>query len=430
MKRVLMLILSVLILIGTVQCLNFDAAADNGKTLYGYILDELEDFNERVDISYYVKKNNWDLDDVRLQVKYFYLSEPALFYVDREVIVYYSSDFSEVELGFQFLYSKEKTTEMKKAMKKAALKAVADITDDMTTAEKALWVHDYIILNCSYDSAEKNYSAYDCLVKKSAVCQGYSLAYTYIMRDILGIDCTIVFTDSQNHAWNYVKIGKKWYHVDLTADDPTYTAFKGSDFDAMGEVKHENLLLSDDAFYASSPMHRDWDTMGKPAASSKKYDNYFWIGSTSAMYKINGLWYYSELDESSPGANYSPGGETDIYTKIRTYDIQNKKYRTVKRIKSTWTLYRDPQTGKKLNTKTWYTQSYLKLAKIGDKLYFNTASDIYRLTPESGKIKKVYSLKKGGMQIYSIVPNGKNGIRIIYKRDFTYSNNYIKIKIS
>ena len=50
------------------------------------------------------------------------------------------------------------------------------------------------------------------------------------MMDGLGIPCTLVIgkgTNSEgkteNHAWNYVKIGDKWYAIDTTWDDPIST---------------------------------------------------------------------------------------------------------------------------------------------------------------------------------------------------------------
>ena len=41
-----------------------------------------------------------------------------------------------------------------------------------------------------------------------------------------------------NHIWNLIKIDGKWYHVDVTWDDPI--------MDKPGRVKHDNFLRSDD----------------------------------------------------------------------------------------------------------------------------------------------------------------------------------------
>ena len=64
------------------------------------------------------------------------------------------------------------------------------------------------------------YTAYGCLVKHKAVCSGYTDAFAAIMTE-LGIKND--YGHSPNHVWNKVKIGKKWYHVDVTWNDTTHS---------------------------------------------------------------------------------------------------------------------------------------------------------------------------------------------------------------
>ena len=90
-------------------------------------------------------------------------------------------------------------------------------------------VHDYIINNTEYDttlSKPNIYNIYGTLISKQAVCEGYARTFKYLM-DGFGVPCTLVIgkaTNSEgkteNHAWNYVKIGDKWYAIDSTWDDP------------------------------------------------------------------------------------------------------------------------------------------------------------------------------------------------------------------
>ena len=407
---------------------NIKSEAAEEQLFSEYIMEMVGQYKTKIDISAFVIENNWDLDDIKLQLRYFYLSEPGLFYVDREFAIQYSKDFSKVILILDYIYSSSEAEKMMVEMRKAGLKAVQGVKEDMNDYEKALVVHDYIILNCSYDHKEEYYSAYDCLVRKSAVCQGYSLAYMYVMRDILGYDCTVVFTDSQNHSWNAIKLGKSWYHVDLTSDDPTFTTYSGKGYDGGGEVLHENFLLSDDGIYESSPLHRDWYAMDVVKAKNKRYDNYFWRRSSSAIFKVNGLWYYSVLDLDSPGLK-SNSISSNIYTKICTFNPETGKSKTIKTVTSNWTVYRDPQSGEKLDGDYWYTRSFLKLVAIGNKIYYNTNKDIYSIDTRNGKVKKVYTLKKDDMQIYSLVPYGNVRFRVIYKKDISYPNKYITIKI-
>ncbi len=429
MKKLISFVIALSFFFGSAGIFDVKSYAAENKTLAEYLVDATTNFKKKVDISSYVRANNWNLDDIKLQIRYFYLSEPELFYVSNETSIQYSRDLSTVILNFDYIYSRNKVEKMRSDMKKAALKAVADITDDMTSVEKVLTVHDYIILNCSYDHEEKNFSAYDCLVKKSAVCQGYSLAFMYIMRDILGFDCTVVFTDTQNHSWNAIKIGKSWYHIDLTSDDPTFTAYGGKGYDGGGEVLHQNFLLSDEGIYGSSPLHRDWYAVDVVNAKNKKYDNYFWRNCSSPMFRVDGLWYYAVPDETSPGLNYD-GGSNKIYTKICTYDPETGKLKTLKKVESNWTVYRDSKTGKKLEGDYWYTKTFLKLVAVKGDVYYNTNKAVYRLDTETGKVKRVYTLKEDNMQIFSLVPYGKSRFRLIYKKDISYLNKYLTIKIS
>ncbi|WP_310605205.1 transglutaminase domain-containing protein [Anaerosporobacter sp.] len=86
-------------------------------------------------------------------------------------------------------------------------------------------IHDYIVKNVEYDTDLKKFSAYDGLINKSTVCNGYALLF-YKMLTEAGVPCKIVTglatTDGTQtlHAWNIVELKNKWYMVDTTWDDP------------------------------------------------------------------------------------------------------------------------------------------------------------------------------------------------------------------
>ena len=69
-----------------------------------------------------------------------------------------------------------------------------------------------------YRKYEDSYNAYGCLVKGRAGCSGYADAFNAIMVE-LNIPSKIVMRN--DHEWNIVRIGKKWYHVDVTWNDCT-----------------------------------------------------------------------------------------------------------------------------------------------------------------------------------------------------------------
>lgn len=100
---------------------------------------------------------------------------------------------------------------------------------DKNDYEKIKLTHNYLRDTINYESTiSKNniYDIYGALVLRECVCEGYAKAFKYIMNEV-GIDNVIVIgtgTNSmgktENHAWNYVKLDKKWYAVDVTWDDP------------------------------------------------------------------------------------------------------------------------------------------------------------------------------------------------------------------
>jgi transglutaminase/protease-like cytokinesis protein 3 len=120
---------------------------------------------------------------------------------------------------------------IKKLMQAADKKATAIlkkiITTDMTKKEKLQAIHDYMVKNCVYDEGvnksgyDNAYTAYGCLVEKSAVCQGYASAFNLLAGKV-GIPCIAVSgtANGGSHGWNFLKIGSTYRYVDVTWDDP------------------------------------------------------------------------------------------------------------------------------------------------------------------------------------------------------------------
>ena len=162
------------------------------------------------------------------------------------------------------------------------------INDDMEDYDKALILHDYLAKTVEYNmnavSSSNNQltsvdtharSAYGAIVDKTAVCRGYALAYAHLL-SLVGIESEFVTSDYMNHAWNMVKIGDNFYHVDVTYDDPVNT----SNEDA-GLVSHEYFLRSDESISSSlssdqkngvrSP-HYGWSTYDSISCSNSAFD--------------------------------------------------------------------------------------------------------------------------------------------------------------
>ncbi len=388
---------------------------------YEYLDSQIEQRSEMVEITSYMSENNWSAEDLQRELISYYMSSPELFYVERSINVLTDSTKTLYYVEFSYIYSPDETEKMMKKLDTAAKKAIEGIDEAMSDAEKVLYVHDYIILNCEYDDDLERFSAYDCLVNKSAVCMGYTLAYQLILEDYLGIECAAVVSDSENHSWNYVRIGNNWYHSDITADDSSVYVNDEESYRVPGWVSHKNVLLSDSKCKETSELHSNWYVAGGyPAAKSKTYDNRKWRESLSAMEYKDGKWYF--VIGESEGKK--------LYSKIYSYDFSTRKVKLIKKASSKWYIRRTSGSGKTIAYgKKSYTISFMRLAVVGDCLYFNTSSYVYRYNLETGKTSKIYTLKKKkGQQIYSVAENG-NKLRVCYKYDITYKDNYFNIKL-
>ena len=121
------------------------------------------------------------------------------------------------------------------------------IIDDLiknakTDKEKIKNIHDYIINNSKYDSirsTEKtsNYRsdiAYGPLLQGYAICGGYTdLMEIFLER----LNIKSYKVSSYNHIWNAIFLDGKWYHLDLTWDDPVTN--DGKDY-----LEHNYFLIS------------------------------------------------------------------------------------------------------------------------------------------------------------------------------------------
>lgn len=117
--------------------------------------------------------------------------------------------------------------------------------------EKMLVIHDKMVENYKYDTeySPLSYHAYGLFKNNKAVCQGYAQAFYMIMRE-LGVDCDFCISDSINHIWNYVKVNGKWFHVDVTWDDPVIKNSNGEIIERT-TAYHDNFLVSDKNMQAS-----------------------------------------------------------------------------------------------------------------------------------------------------------------------------------
>lgn len=234
---------------------------------------------------------------------------PDIFWFMQQRNVSYYSDSTGSYLGIidfsqswnDDLYAK------REAVNNAVLSAKAAVTNSADPLQTAIELHDYLAVNCEYDIDNYNsnsipdtsYSIYGVFANRIAVCQGYALAYKYLLNQY-GITCHMVTSDNINHAWNLIELNGNYYQVDVTWDDPTW--------DLVGRACHDNMFRSDAAFTNHLKNgSKDWKVTKSyyvipDYATDTTYDNAFWIDSTAPLVFDGDTCYYTAFDSSASTA--------------------------------------------------------------------------------------------------------------------------------
>lgn len=176
------------------------------------------------------------------------------------------------------------------------------ILNGMSDLEAALALHDYLALHVAYDSTYGKNTGFDALVNGSAVDQGYAQAYEVLL-DAAGIDSVLV--SGSGKTWNLVALDGKWYHVDVTADDPSP--------DASGRVIHDYFLLSDDGITAAG--RSGWTADFN--CTDETYDTgaYWTQANSPIVFTAAGTGYYRADSDTEVKILRHTDGTATVYTK-------------------------------------------------------------------------------------------------------------------
>ena len=108
---------------------------------------------------------------------------------------------------------------MSKKVHKKYFKALRKITRCCkgSPRKRVCKLNKWFVRHCKYDYSYKKYDGRHAVLNRKAVCNGFSEAFCDACR-IMNIPCKLVRWHKVNHAWNIVRVGKRWYHVDCTWD--------------------------------------------------------------------------------------------------------------------------------------------------------------------------------------------------------------------
>lgn len=139
-----------------------------------------------------------------------------------------TNSLGKINIQVQKLYSKNEQEEINSAIESIKMNI---IKDNMSTREKIKAFHDYVINNTVYDeerskkldentnanNISESHKANGVLNNHIALCSGYTDLMAIFLDSIDVLNHKI---SNEEHIWNAVYLDNKWYHLDLTWDDP------------------------------------------------------------------------------------------------------------------------------------------------------------------------------------------------------------------
>lgn len=138
------------------------------------------------------------------------------------------------------------------------------------------YLYEYLIDNTEYDKdADNNQNIRSVFLGRRSVCQGYAKAMQYMLQKV-GIESFLVtgYTGAERHAWNLVRVNGKYYYLDPTWGDASYS-YSGSE-----SMENEVFLppINYDYFLVTTSeiakTHSFEDLVALPACESTE-DNYY-----------------------------------------------------------------------------------------------------------------------------------------------------------
>ena len=293
---------------------------------------------------------------------------PDVFYVLSSTISTTSTmDDFVVSIQPEYTFDKAQIPSEIEKFNAASAKFLSGVDSDWSDIVKARYIHDLLAQYTEYEmdygsisSADPDfydkmriYTSYGPIVNGVAVCEGYTMAYNYLLARV-GIRGYSVRSAVARHAWSIVKIGGSYYHVDVTHDDPIY--------DNLGRSAHNNFLKSDTYFANDGDdNHVRWIFGEK--ASDTSYDSYWWNDVDTAIYPYSGKEYYIDQNYNNQRifalvARDSSDKISDVYVNSDRWYVKN-------------------------TTGAVWSKSFGYLTADNKYFYFNDTSRVYRL--EKGK---------------------------------------------
>ena len=205
------------------------------------------------------------------------LDHPELFWSEGISYRYYEQAAS-VEVVPDYLFDKKKVKTHQQAMA-ARLEKLTRPAMQLSEMEKLQYVHDFICRQVQYDKLKKQYSheIIGPLGQGIGVCEGIAKTVKALC-DALGIWCIIAVSEANRekqikyrHAWNIVRVGGQYYHLDATFDNS---------LSGQADIRYDYFLLAD------SQIFRDHEPVVWPVPACADHDNFYYRQKKLSFTKV------------------------------------------------------------------------------------------------------------------------------------------------
>ncbi len=236
-------------------------------------------------------------------------------------------------------------------------------------------IYNYLCKNVTYDwagyynnSTNIEHSAYSALIRKTAVCQGYSVALYRLLLQA-GIDARVVtgYLCGEGHSWNIVKLGSLYYCLDATNDAgySSYNNFLREDnyddhvrkINAYEEDFDKNYPISSKRYAKEAPnSHSYGSPTWKWTGTDKAVATFVCKNDSSHVKKVTAKISVKTIKKATINA----AGKKKYTAKVT---LNGKTYQNTKTVE--YYLFDKSKTGiQKYNGVMYYTKKGIKLASF------------------------------------------------------------------
>lgn len=191
------------------------------KSLYCFLLNELKEFNTRVEFNEENVFGQTFSDESLMKVftaleqdhpEYFWITNSFGYAQTQNKTIVWSS-------------SKDDVATLEKTLNECntiADEIILQISSDWSEYKKAKYIYNYILENLQYTDDKAQHFNIGALLTGKTNCNGYAHIFKFLC-DKAKIPCLVVYgaVPSGWHAWNAIKIDDKWCWVDCTLADST-----------------------------------------------------------------------------------------------------------------------------------------------------------------------------------------------------------------